>query len=283
MHFLVLGAGLFLLYGYVEGTSPERPDRVVVGEGEVTRLAEQFQRTWMRPPMREELRGLAEEFVKEEILYREALALGLDKDDLVIRRRMRQKMEFLNADLAEQREPTEAELQSYLKANPKKFRLPARFSFQQIYLKPEESGGDLEQRAADLLAKLRRNPALGADSQRLGDPSLLPSGLELVSKREISAVFGTDFAEAIADLDARAWSGPYRSSYGLHLVYLTAIEGGGLPDLDLVRPAVEREWSNDERQTANARFYQALRERYTVEIVLPEDTAGRDTLANSAP
>lgn len=283
MHFLVLGAGLFLLYGYVEDTSPERPGRIVVDEGEVTRLALQFQRTWMRPPTRKELRGLAEDFVKEEILYREALALGLDKDDPVIRRRMRQKMEFLNADLAEQREPTEAELQSYLEANPKKFRVPARFSFQQVFLKPEESGGDPRQRAAALLAKLRRNPALGADPQRLGDPTLLPPGLELASKREISAVFGTDFAETLADLDVGTWSGPYRSSYGLHLIHPTAIEGGGLPELDLVRPAVEREWSNDQRQTANARFYQALRERYSVEIRLPEDTAVRDKLAGSTP
>jgi hypothetical protein len=159
LQFLVLGAGLFLLYSLVNEAPWGSPDRIVVDEAETSRLAEQFERTWMRPPTRQELQGLAEHFVKEKILYREALALGLDKDDLVIRRRMRQKMEFLNADLVEQQEPTDAELQTYLEANPEKFELPARYSFWQIYLNPESSGKDASQRAIALLARLRSDPS----------------------------------------------------------------------------------------------------------------------------
>jgi hypothetical protein len=170
----LLGAGLFLLYASVGDAEPERADRIIIGEAEIARLSAQFQRTRVRLPTREELQGLAEDLVKEEILYREALALGLDKDDLVIRRRMRQKMEFLNADLAEQREPTDAELNTYVEANPDKFRLPARHSFRQVYFNPEMSGDDPETRAADLLARPRMDPSLRADYQSLADATLLP-------------------------------------------------------------------------------------------------------------
>jgi hypothetical protein len=279
VHFLVLGASLFLLYGYVEGTGPEPPDRVVIGEGEVTRLAQQFQRTWMRPPTRQELQGLAEDLVKEEILYREALALGLDKDDLVIRRRMRQKMEFLNADLAEQREPTDAELRAYLEANPEKFERPARYSLRQVYFNPATPEGDPETRASNLLARLRSDPSLAGDHQSLGDATLLPPGLELDSKREIASVFGTEFADAVALAEMDVWTGPHRSSYGLHLIHVTGKEGGGLPLFEQIRPLVEREWSNDRRQEANERFYHALRERYSIEIRLPDSAPDGDSMA----
>jgi parvulin-like peptidyl-prolyl isomerase len=279
LQFLFLGAGLFLLYSIVNEDSDTSPDRIVIDAAEVTVLAEQFQRTWMRPPTRQELKGLTEDLVKEEILYREALALGLDKNDLVIRRRMRQKMEFLTADLVEQREPTDAELQTYLEANPEKFEEPARYSFRQIYLKPESPSDDVGARAVDLLARLQSEPSLGADPQSFGDVTLLPSGLDLASDREISSVFGTEFSDALVAVEPGAWHGPLASSYGLHLVHLTGKEEGSLPPLERVRPMVEREWSNERRQEANDRFYQALRERYSVEIRLRDTAPDRDNLA----
>jgi hypothetical protein len=279
LQFLVLGAGLFLLYGYVGDTSTQRENLVVVDEAQVARLAEQFQRTWMRPPSRQELAGLAEEFVTEEILYREALALGLDKDDLIIRRRMRQKMEFLNSDLAEQREPSDAELQAYLDGHPDKFRLPARYSFRQVFLAPETSGLGSDPRALDLLERLRANPTLGADPQSLGDPTLLPPGLEQSSKRQIAAVFGGRFADAVAGLEQGGWSGPHGSAYGLHLIRVTGSEKSVLPRLEQIRAAVEREWSNDRRKAANERFHKALRDRYSIEIRLPDAAPHADNLA----
>lgn len=256
---------------------PERADRIIVDEAEIERLSEQFQRTWMRPPTRQELAGLAEDFVKEEILYREALALGLDKGDLVVRRRMRQKMEFLNADLTEQREPTDAELEAYLEAKPEKFRLPARFSFRQIYLGPADEGG--ARRAADLLARLRADPTIGADPQAVGDPNLLPPSLELASQREIAAIFGTEFANAVLGLTKDVWLGPYRSAYGLHLIRLTGKQEGALPELGQIRSADMREWSNEQRLEANDHFYQALRARYSVENRLPTQSVDGQSLA----
>lgn len=276
LQFLVFGAGLFLLYSLVNKDPDTSPDRIVIDEAAVSRLAEQFQRTWMRPPTRRELEGLAEDLVKEEVLYREALALGLDQDDLVIRRRMRQKMEFLNADLVERREPTHAELEDYLAANPEKFELPGRYSFRQIYLDPASSGGDAQARAIALLGRLRANPSLASDPGSLGDETMLPAGLEQDSTREIASVFGTEFADSVARAETGVWTGPYRSSYGLHLVHLTEKDGDGQPQLEQIRPLVEREWSNDRRQETNERFYEALRKRYSIEIRLPGDSPDGD-------
>ena len=274
LHFLILGLGLFVLYTQFGGTDAAPRDRILVDEVELTRLSEQFQRTWMRPPTRGELRGLAEEFVKEEVLYREALALGLDQDDLVIRRRMRQKMEFLNADLTEQ-QATDADLEAYLQANPDSFRRPPSFSFQQVYLKPQRDPvDDPDRRAQALLRRLQAaGPAAQLDVQALGDPTLLPPQMLRATPRDIANTFGSDFADAVAQADRNAWSGPHASAYGLHLLRVSDSEPGSLPTLAEVRPVVEREWANERRQEANALFYKVLRDRYTVEIRLPETSA----------
>ncbi len=137
VHFLLLGAGLFALYSLVGNDSGARRDRIVVDARQVTRLAQLFQRTWLRPPTQAELDGLVEDHVREEILYREVRGLGLDQDDLVIRRRLRQKMEFFNDDIGAQREPNDAELQEFLDAHAEKFRIPSRPSFLQVYVKSE--------------------------------------------------------------------------------------------------------------------------------------------------
>lgn len=271
LHFLILGAGLFLLNAYVSDDSGERADRIVVNEAEVLRLAEQFQRTWMRPPSRQELVGLVEDFVKEEILYREAVVLGLDQDDLVIRRRMRQKMEFLNADLAEQQAPTEEQLQAYLNSHSDKFRRPAHVSLQQIYLGSGNNADSAKGQTATLLARLVAEPE--TVWQELGDPSILPPTLTDSSDRDIASTFGSELAASIASAPLNRWSGPHTSAYGLHLVRVTGRTPANLPALTEIRALVEREWSNERRLQSNAQFYQTLRERYAVEIHLPEALA----------
>jgi len=262
VHFLLGGVLLFALYARV-GAGPERRDRVVVGEAEIERLVSTFARTWMRPPTRGELDGLIDDFVTEEILYREALELGLDRNDLVIRRRLRQKMEFLAQDLTD---PTadDEQLRSYLADNPERFSEPERWSFRQIFLDPQREG---EGRAEELLARLRANPD---DADAAGDPTLLPRSLERASAREIEGTFGEGFARALAGLDVGDWSGPHVSSYGLHLVRVREREAGRLPSLDEIRPVVEREWSTEQRRELNERFERGLRERYEIEIRMPE-------------
>jgi hypothetical protein len=273
-HFLVLGAGLFMVYSVSNGSVSAPADRIVVDETQTMRLAGLFQRTWMRPPTQQELRGLVEDYVKEEILYREARILGLDQDDLVIRRRLRQKMEFLNADLAESQAPTDAQLQAYFEANQEKFRRPDRFSLQQVYLNPHKLAGDVKRVASGLLASLDTDPALAADPKSLGDATMLPAQLDGVTRREVTNTFGRGFARDIEDMPIGRWSGPYESSYGLHLVRMTEHEAGGLPTLAAIRPILEREWYAERSKEANERFYEALRARYDVEIRLPAVSAG---------
>ena len=272
LHFLILGAGIFLVYFVVNDRAGVSSERIVVDENQALRLAEQFQRTWMRPPTRQELQGLTEDFVREEILYREAQALGLDQDDLIIRRRLRQKMEFLSTDLIEQKTPTDAELQAFLEANKDRFRMPERSSFKQVYLNPYRSAGDVKGAAARLLVRLNAQPDLDADPKLIGDATMLPAKFDGATPREVDNVFGRGFAEAIENAPTDRWAGPFESSYGLHLVRMTAREAGSLPTLEEVHSIIEREWFAERRRAANDEFYQALRQRYDVEIRLPADS-----------
>ena len=264
VHFLLGGALLFGLYGLV-GEEADRPDRVVVSEIEIERLASTFARTWMRPPTQGELDGLIDDFVTEEILYREALELGLDRNDLVIRRRLRQKMEFLAQDLAAPN-ADDAALQAYLAANPERFLEPERWSFRQVFLDP---GRDGAARAPGLLETLRS----GDDPDAAGDPTLLPRGLERASPREVDGTFGDGFATALADAEKGAWFGPVRSSYGLHLVRIDERTPQRMPALEEIRAAVEREWAAAQRRELNERFERTLRERYEIEVRMPGDAS----------
>jgi parvulin-like peptidyl-prolyl isomerase len=277
-HFLILGAGLFVIYFAVNGSLSNPADRIVVDETQILRLAQQFQRTWLRPPTQQELQAMAEDHVKEEILYREAQALGLDEDDLVIRRRLRQKMEFLNADLVKIQTPTEAQLLAYFDANQDRFRRPDRFSLQQVYLNPDKRPDDVKRAAVELMAALSASPALGADPGSLGDATMLPAELDGVTRREVSNAFGPGFAQDLANMPVGRWSGPHESSYGLHLVRITERKSGGLPAMTEIRPVLEREWRTERSKAANESFYQVLRERYDVEIRLPADLTSK-TLA----
>jgi hypothetical protein len=268
-HFLLAGAGLFLLYALVSDGGGAREDRIVVSEARVTSLAETFQRTWMRPPTREELRGLVDDYVMEEILYREALALGLDRDDLVVRRRMRQKMEFLSEVAVP--EPGEADLAAHLEAHPERFALPPRTSFTQVFVDPERSDGAPEARAEALLAELRRD-ADGPAEAPPGDPTLLPRSFERATPNEVRNQFGQEFARALDSLSEGAWQGPVASAFGLHLVRISAREPGRVPRLEEVREVVAREWTARRRDEERARFQERVREGY--EIVLPPVLGG---------
>lgn len=274
-HFLVLGAGLFIIYFLVKGFTRVPADRIVFDETQAIHLVNRFQRTMMRPPTRQEMQNLAEEYVKEEILYREAQKLGLDQDDLVIRRRLRQKMEFLNANLVEPESPTDAQLQTYFDDNKHKFIRPSLFSFQQVYLNPYREVGGVKQSAAEILAYLNADPKLVADPNSFGDATMLPARLDSVTRREVANTFGRGFAKDIDNAPTGRWSGPYESSYGLHLVYMTKREAGDLPAMEEIRPILLLEWNNERRKEINDRFYQAIRAHYDVEIRLPDDGAGK--------
>jgi len=268
LHFLLLGAAVFAAHGLLSKRSSSEPGRIVVTQGQVASLAVAFTRTWQRPPTGEELDGLIRDRVREEVYCREAIALGLDKDDTIIRRRLRQKMEFLTDDLVAQAPPTDGELLAYLTAHPDPFRVQRRFTFSHVYLNPDKHGQRLARDAAELLARL--NQAGGtADASALGDPFLLDHTFAAVPAREVAQQFGDEFAARLGELSPGHWQGPVPSGYGVHLVFVRERAEGRVPPLDEVRDGVAREWANARRVEANERFYKEMLARYAVTIEGP--------------
>jgi hypothetical protein len=272
LHFLALGIGLFLLFSAVskEGS---RPRNIIVGPGTLESLTATFERTWQRPPTAQELDGLIADYVREEILYREAMALGLDRDDVVVRRRMRQKMELLAAGFDEASEPADAQLEGWLREHPDRYRRETRLGFRQVYLSRERRGARLEGDAARLLETLRGG-GTAADHSVLGDPISLPGELRDAPLSEVDRLFGEIFAARLAELPLDVWSGPVESGYGAHLVRVEQRVPGSLPALDQVREAVLRDWQAAQVAAAQEAFYQSLRQGYTVEIERGDEEPG---------
>jgi hypothetical protein len=269
VHFLLLGAGLFVAFGLVGERTGREPGEIVATQAQIESLAIGFARTWQRPPTDTELEGLIQDYIREEVYYREAMALGLDKDDIVIRRRLRQKMEFVTDDVTAQAEPTNAELSAYLKAHPETFRVERRFTFSQVYLNPDRHGQNLARDAELLRAKLNE-AGVKADVSALGDPFLLNHTFEATPGSEVAKQFGEAFATKLGALSPGQWQGPVESGYGVHLVFVGQRTGGRVPALKEVREAVRREWANAERLEANEKLYQGLLKRYKVTIERPQ-------------
>lgn len=269
LHFIVLGAALFVLFNWTDDTSGRDDNRIVVTPGRIEHLVAGFERTWQRPPTREEVRGLIDGYVREEVYYREALSLGLDKDDTIVRRRMKQKLEFLTADAAEALEPTDEELRKYLEAHPDAFRIEPRAAFRHVYLNPERHGASVEEAATDLLGRLEAGDLPAEGFAALGDRLMLPKELPLSRRGEIERLFGRRFADGVLEIPTGRWTGPVESSYGQHLVYVRERNEARLPALDEVRDLVLREWLNDRRKELEDKFYESLRERYTVVVERP--------------
>jgi hypothetical protein len=281
LHFLLLGAGLFALFYFVNKDSGDEPGRIVVTAGQIQHLADVFTRTWQRPLTKQELEGLIQDYVREEVLYREAIALGLDRDDTVIRRRLRQKMEFMSEDVATQTELSDEELRDYLVKHPEKFRLERSFTFSQVYLNPNRRGDSLKSDVENLLVKLNDSGAK-TDIATLGDRFLLEHDFKSATESEISKLFGEKFAAQLSQLEPGRWHGPVESGYGVHLVFIQERAEAHVPPLDEIRDAVLREWENDKRLEAKEKLYQSLLERYTVVVERPEEVSGSSAAAKEA-
>jgi len=273
LQFAVLGALLFALYGALQRGAPAAPDEIVVERARLAHLEAQFARVWRRPPTAEERDGLVASWVREEILYREGVALGMDRDDPIVRRRIAQKMDFLAGGQAPS-EPGEAELHSWLDTHPRDYRIEPTYTLRQLYFDPGRRGARLEQDLA--AARL----ALEHGTPVAGDTSLLPDALDAAPAAEVVRVFGSDFTRALDELPVGGWQGPVRSGYGLHLVELRERTPGRAATLAEVRPAVERDWLRARAEEANAAFYRSLRARYTVRVEA-EAPAGDAALARS--
>jgi hypothetical protein len=271
VHFLLLGA---LLFGWSawQGGGGAASNRIVITPGVVDYLASGFHRTWRRPPNELELKGLIDEHVKEEIAAREAMAMGLDRDDIVIKRRLRQKLEFLLVDDAAAAPPTDAELKAWLERHPDAFRVEPQVSFRQVLLRADRRGVSARSDATQLLARLR-SAEPGVDTAKFGDASMLPADMPLQPLREVSNAFGQDFADALLKLTPGQWSGPVESSFGLHLVFVRARSDGAAAELATVRPLVEREVLAERRKAEMQALYERLLGKYSVRIDMPVEPA----------
>jgi len=274
VHFLLLGALLFAI-GMVRG-EPDTPSstRIAVTPGVVERILEGFRMTWRRPPTEAEFQGLVEDYLKEEVLYREAIAMGLDQGDQIIRRRLRQKLEFMTADFVATIEPTDEDLQAFLDEDPDRYRMEAVMSFRQAFVRSEDDPEVGARRAERLLEDLRANPEV--DPVQVGDSFLYPAFFGDMSELAISNTFGIEFKDALLTLTPGEWSGPVASPYGLHLVRIDFLTPGRIPELAEVREAVYRDLVSELTQEAEQAFFEGLLSQYTVSVQWPEGMAPVD-------
>jgi hypothetical protein len=265
VQFLLLGAGLFLAYSLF-APQPEVPrEQIVVDQPVVRSLEAAFEAVWKRPPSASERQGLINDHIAEEVLYREAQKLGLDQDDVVIRRRMRQKMQFLLQDSLALMPPDEAALRTFYEEEQERYREPDRHSFQQLFLGVRQ--GPEEAARWEALA-VRLNGAGPSDLEQLAQPSLLPPRMVSARPAAIDRVFGAGFAKKIEGLESGRWSGPITSSYGWHLVRIDAVVPGGQPSFEMVRAQVERDFAYQRQQESEAALIERLKQQY--EIVIEE-------------
>lgn len=264
LHFFAIGALLFAVNAWRAQKRPvaENGPRIEVTAAVIDRLCAGYERQFGQAPDAEELRGLVTAHVKEEVLCREALALGLDRDDSIVRRRLAQKMEFLTADVTNAAPPEEAAVQRYFTEHAAGYAKPGRVSFRHVYFSKEKRGAKAGTEALEALAAL----AKGASDESMGDAFLHGFDFAGRENEEISALFGQDFTRQLAALPAGAWQGPVESSYGLHLVRVDARSEASPVKLDEVRVAVERDFNDERRVTANREVFEKLRERYEVEV-----------------
>jgi hypothetical protein len=278
LHFLVLGTLIFAVNDRVNDDEDNEGNRIVVTRSQQENLANTFARTWQRPPTETELNSLIVDFIRQEIAYRESQAMQLDRDDIVIRRRLRQKLEMLAEDVASLASPTEEEAKAYFAEHGEDFRQAALVSMQQIYFKNDENTDTAQQDASNVLERLRRDET-SVDTLGTGDPSLLARELDNVSESELDSLFGTGFAGALRDVDEGVWVGPIASAFGLHLVKVDKRVESRLPDFEEVSDYVTRELLVMRRRQAINALYAKLSENYAISIeaspdIFPEKPPG---------
>jgi hypothetical protein len=269
VHFLLLGGLLFLGYRLVrpQTLSSVTSRRIDVTSGDIDQLSQTFARQWRRAPTAAELKGMVDDLVREQVLYREALAMGLDRDDAVIRRRLAQKFQFLTDDLARSHVPSDAELERFLASHREHYAAPPRLTFSQLYFSNAHRG---ERARSDAASALRLLLANGTPPAALrGDPFLAQAEFVDMTPEQIGRTLGAEFGTAVAPLTLDQWSGPVESSYGWHLVRLERRITAPSPTLAAVRDAVQRDWEDEQRKRLNADLYRRLLARYDVVIHPP--------------
>jgi len=266
-HFLLIGAGFFFIFSQMNTGEDKDAPQIIITKAKIETLANAFAKAKGRLPTAEEMKKQLEYDIREQVLYREAMAMGLDKDDMIIRRRLAQKMKYLFNDLSVVSKPSEVELKKFVAEHPSKFMTPATISFAQVYFEPSEHETTLVEDANALLNKLRITTI--KESMGLGDRSLLPYDFRNERKTDIDSMFGKKFTEQAFSSATNIWEGPFESAYGVHLIYIHKRTEDHLPPLADIRERAEREWMSLKQYDANEIFYQSLYQRY--EIIVDDE------------
>jgi len=268
---MFIGAAIYLLYGVFAEPVPEADDKtIVVTAGEVEWMQTAWQKRWNRPPTAEEFDGLIQQYIKETVLYREALTMGLNKHDMVIRRRLAQKLEFLAKDLVALTPPTDEELQAYFDEHQERYQEPVLYTFTQVFIDPDKRDDTTLDDAEAIKANLIAQGDAVDDPGALGDDFMLQNYYPEKDVVEIQKLFGSGFTESLAELSPGQWHGPVLSGYGVHLVYISSVSEPPAPVLADVRERVVQDWEMERGEELNNKFYASLRDQYTVVIEEPE-------------
>ena len=274
IQFLIIGACIYGAYALF-GTPEEdfRDTTVHVDSARINAFISEWESRWNRPPTREEIDGLIQSYIKEDVLYRQAVAMGLNEDDPITRRRMAQKLEFLTSDLAMMVQPEEGVLEQYFEDNSEAYQTPDLMTFSQVFFDPDSREDNTLDDAAKALVKLQAAGVPTKESMQVGDGFMLQSDFVSVTAQEAARQMGTGFVEAVVQLEPGSWHGPVLSGYGVHLVYVYNYEKSPPPVFEDVQAAVLENWQFEQREQFNADFLKNLKSRY--EIVIDEIPAER--------
>lgn len=277
LHFMVLGA-LIYLGAVVLNDQEVQEQQIVVSSGKIKQLTTLYTKTWQRPPSDQELANVVQEYVLEQAAYYQGVQLGLDKNDIVITRRVRQKLDFIAEEHIARPTMTDEILTAYLHNNGDKFRLESSLSFKQVYLNPQRHGDSLANEVQQLLTQLTKAPTQNIN--QIGDRYLFKSSYPLQQHSRLQAIFGKNFIETLEQLTPGSWHGPVYSSFGSHLVYIEQKQPGKLPVLAQIKTKVIKEWQNSQRQQSVKQYYRELLSRYPVTIEWPDEEAPKTSLVS---
>lgn len=270
LHFLVLGAIIFGVYAKLNPPGPSDSE-IVVSQGQQKHLVTAFSRTWSRPPTPQEFTGIVQDWIREEIAYREGLEMGLDGNDTIIRRRLRQKLELLAEDIVSFAPPTSEDLEAYRAANESDYTLEPTYTLRQVYFSTDRRGEESRRDAEQALVLLDTDAGM-VDFSQLGDPISLPGRVVSERASAIDGLFGQSFTAALSDIAPGKWSGPVPSGFGIHLVFIEDFEPGRILTLEEAEQEIRRDWENTRRIETIDQLYDRLAEQYTITIESFEDS-----------
>jgi hypothetical protein len=274
LQFLIIGAAIYGTYALFAAPEDDYRDTVVlVDSNRINAMISEWESRWNRPPTRQEIEGLIQAYIKEDVLYRQAVAMGLNEDDPITRRRMAQKLEFLTSDLAQLQQPAEGELEQFFEENRESYRDPDLISFTQIFVDPDARGDATLEDAAEILAQLVAAGEPTEETTQLGDRFMLQNYFASATEMDVRRQLGSGFSEQVMKLEPGQWHGPVLSGYGVHLVYVYSFLPAPLAEFEVVQARVLEDWHTLKREEFNEQFLESLKSRY--EIIVEELPADR--------